>query len=69
MTEITYRVPGMHCGNCEAAVRRELSQRPGVAAVHVDLTTKLVTVRGERLSDEELRAAIDAAGFEAEAAA
>ena len=68
MTEVTYRVSGMHCSNCEAAVKSALSERPGVAAVDVDLPTKLVTIRGERLSDEELRAAIDDAGFEVEAA-
>ena len=55
-------------GNCEAAVKRALSQRPGVAAVDVDLTMKLVTVHGDGLLDEELRTAIDEAGFEVEAA-
>ena len=38
-----------------------------VAAVDVDLTRKLVTVHGDSLSGEELRAAIDEAGFEVEA--
>jgi copper chaperone len=68
MPEITYRVPGMHCGHCESAVEREVSQVDGVESVDVDLETKLVTVRGESLSDEALRAAIDEAGYEAEAA-
>jgi len=49
-------------------VKRALSRRPGVAAVDVDLTRKLVVVRGDNVSDEELRAAIDDAGFEVEAA-
>jgi copper chaperone CopZ len=67
MTELTYRLPGMHCGNCEAAVESTPSERPSVAAVHVDLATKVVTVRGDSFSGEEVRAAIDA-GFEVEAA-
>jgi copper chaperone CopZ len=33
-----------------------------------DLDTKLVVIRGERLDDATLRAAIDEAGYEAEAA-
>jgi copper chaperone len=66
MTEaITYTVPGMHCGHCELAVTEELSAVAGVEAVDVDLGAKLVTVRGDGLSDEALRAAIEEAGYEA----
>jgi copper chaperone len=65
---VTYRVPGMHCGHCEAAVRGELSAVGGVESVEVDLDTKLVVVRGADLDDATLRAAIDEAGYEAEAA-
>lgn len=68
MAEVVYRVPGMHCGNCERAVKQEVSKVDGVDAVEVDLETKLVLVRGEDLSDDELRAAIDEAGYEVEAA-
>lgn len=68
MTEIRYRVPGMHCGHCEAAVKREVAAVEGVESVDVDVDSKLVTVHGESLSDKALRAAIDEAGYEAEAA-
>ena len=68
MAEVTYRVPGMHCGNCERAVKEEIAKVAGVATVEVDLETKLVLVRGDSLSDEALRAAIDEAGYEVEAA-
>lgn len=68
MAELIYRVPGMHCGNCERAVKQELSQVGGVESVEVDLGAKLVLVRGDGLSDEALRAAIDEAGYQAEAA-
>jgi len=66
--ELIYRVPGMHCGNCETAVKQQVSQVEGVESVEIDLETKLVVVRGDSLSDAELRAAIDEAGYDAEAA-
>ena len=68
MTEKTYRVAGMTCGHCKAAVNEEVSAVAGVSDVDVDLETKLVVVRGEDLHDAAIRAAIDEAGYEAEAA-
>jgi copper chaperone len=64
-THLTYRVPGMHCGHCERAVKEEVGAVPGVAAVDVDLETKLVTITGDPLDDAALRAAIEEAGYEA----
>ena len=64
MTTITYTVPGMHCGHCEHAVKSSVSAVQGVESVDVDLETKLVTVRGTDLSDDNLRAAIDDAGYD-----
>jgi len=61
---ITYLVPAIHCGNCEAAIKREVGAVEGVESVEVDLDARLVKVRGERLEDEKLRAAIDEAGFD-----
>jgi len=61
---ITYAVPGIHCGRCEAAVKQETSAVSGVESVQVDLGAKLVTITGERLDDAALRAAIDEAGYE-----
>ena len=61
----TYDVPGIHCGHCAAAIREEISSVEGVDAVDVDLDAKVVTVRGEELSDEALREAIAEAGYEA----
>ena len=63
--KLTYTVPGMHCGHCQAAVDQELSAVSGVESVQVDLDSKLVVVVGEGLSDEKLRAAIEEAGYEA----
>jgi copper chaperone len=55
----------MHCGHCEAALKRELGRVEGVEAVEVDLDSKLVSVRGESLASLALVAAIDEAGFDA----
>jgi len=63
--EITYTVSGMSCGHCKAAVEQEVGRVPGVQSVSADFESKLVVVRGERLEDEALRAAIDEAGYEA----
>jgi copper chaperone len=63
--EITYTVSGMSCGHCKAAVEEEVGQVPGVESVDADLDSKLVVVRGQRLEDAALRAAIDEAGYEA----
>ena len=65
MNEITYTVPEMSCGHCKAAVSAELQGIAGVESVAVDLDTKLVVVRGDRLDDQALRAAIDQAGYRA----
>ena len=63
---LTYRVPGMSCGHCKAAVEGELARVPGVERAEADLETKLVTVSGEHLVDDALRAAIEEAGYEVE---
>ena len=63
---VTFRVPGMTCGHCKAAVTEELTGVAGVKAVAVDLDSKLVQVTGQALDDAALRAAIDEAGYEVE---
>jgi copper chaperone CopZ len=55
----------MSCAHCERAVSEELEAVAGVAAVEVDLGSNRVVVRGDRLDDERLRAAIEDAGYEA----
>ena len=64
MTELRYSVPGMSCEHCRAAVSGEVSKVEGVTGVDVDLETKLVVVHGEAVSDADVRAAIDEAGYD-----
>ncbi len=61
----TYSVPDIHCGHCAASIRQEVSTVAGVEAVDVDVEAKVVTIRGETLSDQALREAIEEAGYEA----
>ncbi|HET9828585.1 MAG TPA: heavy-metal-associated domain-containing protein [Nocardioidaceae bacterium] len=63
MEETTYEVTGMTCEHCVAAVTREVSALPGVESVEVDLAHGTVVVRGEQVSDEGVRAAVDEAGY------
>jgi copper chaperone len=64
MTELTYAVPGISCEHCRHAISTEVGRVPGVGAVEVDLERKVVVVRGDALPDDEIRAAIDEAGYD-----
>jgi copper chaperone CopZ len=64
MSELTFTVPGMSCGHCEAAVKGEVTKVTGVTDVAVDLETKIVTVAGDALDRDAIVAAIDEAGYE-----
>jgi copper chaperone CopZ len=63
--ERTYIVAGMTCDHCKTAVTDEVGSVAGVDRVDVDLDTKLVVVHGEDVADEDVRAAIREAGYQA----
>lgn len=63
--ELIFRVDGMTCNHCTAAVTEEVGAVAGVDGVDVDLATKLVRVRGEGLEAPAVVAAIDEAGYQA----
>ena len=61
----TYSVTGMTCSHCVQAVTGELTSLPGVEDVQVDLVSGAVTVTSNQpLTDDEVRAAVDEAGYE-----
>lgn len=62
--EHTYRINGMTCGHCVAAVDKELRTVPGVVAVQVDLAAGTATVTGEGFTDAAVAAAVDEAGYQ-----
>ena len=72
MTISEYLVSGMSCGHCEAAVRDEVGQIPGVHGVHgvhgVDVsasTGRLVVTSSARVDEQAVLGAVDEAGDEA----
>ncbi|MEU4586531.1 cation transporter [Kitasatospora aureofaciens] len=61
---ITYTVSGMSCGHCEKAISEELSTLAGVTDVAADAQAGTVTVSSAApLEEEQVRAAIDEAGY------
>lgn len=66
--DLPYKVEGMSCGHCKAAVTEEVEQLEGVSAVDVDLDARHVTVRGDEVSEVAVLKAIADAGYEARAA-
>jgi copper chaperone len=61
----TYTVSGMTCAHCAQAVTGELTALDGVADVQVDVASGAVTVTSaEPLPEEQVRAAVDEAGYE-----
>ena len=59
-----FTVEGMTCAHCVLAVREEVSEVPGVSAVDVDLPAGRLTVSGERVDENAVRAAVTEAGYE-----
>jgi copper chaperone len=60
----TYSVSGMTCDHCVLSVREEVAEIPGITAVDVDLASGRLTVTGEDVRDEAVRAAVAEAGYE-----
>ena len=66
-THLTYLVAGMTCDHCTVAVTDEVTKVAGVASVDVDLDSKLVRIAGSGVDETAVVAAIDEAGYDAEA--
>jgi len=63
MTEHIYTVEGMTCAHCVAAVTEEVSRIPGAEHVEVDLDSGRLAVSGETIETDEVRAAVEEAGY------
>ena len=59
-----HTVQGMTCAHCVFSVREEVLEVAGVDAVDVDLASGRLTVSGEDVSDEAIKAAVAEAGYE-----
>lgn len=65
MSEVTYTVKGIHCQSCVDNISGQVGELAGVQSVQVDRETDRVVVRGDGFDDASVRAAIQAAGYEA----
>lgn len=63
MSEDVYEVDGMTCAHCVAAVTDEVGRIPGAETVDVDLATGRLAVRGEDIKYEDVRTAVEEAGY------
>ncbi len=60
-----FKVTGLSCGHCAAAVTKALQSLPGVSEVQVDLAGGRVTYQsGSPVDPEEAARVIKAAGYE-----
>jgi uncharacterized protein len=66
MSTLTIPIRGMHCKSCEILIEKNLKHIPGVERVEANLKRAhaTVTYKGERPTDDELLAAVQAAGYE-----
>lgn len=60
----TVSIEGMTCSHCTARVTKALQGVKGVTNVTVNLEKKNAIIEGDGFSDEDLRAAIDNAGYQ-----
>ncbi len=65
MTENTFRVEGMSCGHCKAAVEDGLKELPGVERANADVARGTVEVSYEEgmVATKDLKGAIEEAGY------
>jgi copper chaperone CopZ len=63
VSEDVYKVEGMTCAHCVAAVTEEVGRIPGAAAVQVDLETGTLAVHGEGVARDDVKAAVEEAGY------
>ena len=65
MANAIFNVPEMSCGHCKRAVEGELKKLSGVEGSNADFEKGIVAVRydEDRVTTEELRDAIEEAGY------
>lgn len=64
MQEQVFKVEGMTCDHCVAAVKQEVGGLEGAREVNVELTSGTLTIRGESVDPDAVRAAVEEAGYE-----
>jgi P-type Cu+ transporter len=64
---VMIRIDGMHCHQCEQAIRKAISAKPGVHEVEVDFNSSQASVlfNPSQVKISELMAAVDDVGYQA----
>ncbi|OFT90498.1 heavy-metal-associated domain-containing protein [Corynebacterium sp. HMSC28B08] len=66
MSQLVFKVEGMSCGHCEAAVREEVSKIPGVTTISVSAQDGSLRVDEDgTVTPDAVIAAVDEAGYDA----
>lgn len=66
MATQTFTVTGMTCGHCEASVREEVSELPGLKDIEVDRSRNFLSVSSDGAIDADaVVAAVEEAGYQA----
>lgn len=60
----TYTVAGMTCNHCVMSVREEVGEIAGVTDIDIDLASGRLSVAGDDISDDAVKAAVAEAGYE-----
>ena len=60
---VSFRIDGMNCNNCKNNVTRAISNLKSVNKVTVNVSKGVATVEGKP-TDEEIKSAVEAIGFE-----
>lgn len=66
MTTSTFKVSGMTCGHCKAAVEEELNRLSGVENASADVEAGIVELRYDEsaVGTEDIKGAVEEAGYE-----
>ena len=67
MDKIEITIEGMTCGHCAMSVTNEIATIEGVASVNVDHQAGKAQVEAQGVTDEQLSAAVEEAGYQATA--
>ncbi len=68
MKEIKLNIAGMHCEGCSTRLQKVLNNQDGVSEAKVSLEAKEAVIKFDesQISIDELKEAVEDAGFEAE---
>lgn len=63
-----YRVLGMNCGHCRSSVLEEVEEIVGVRNARLDLDSGRLEFEGTDVTSDQVRSAVERAGYELEEA-